>query len=499
MRTKMAMDSSSPHCPDAAASGWRAWLSGQRSRLLFVAFFALFLVYGSFRQRYIWGVDSFGYFQLGKLFSEGRVFLPLPYASPHATALVPWGFTLVPGTEHARPDYPPGFPLLLGIGHWLGAPLWVTPFCGMLSGVLLLGLLRTRVSEAVALLMTAAWAVMPLTVYGSTMVMSDLVAATTLLGGLWAFRRGRPALAGWLFVLSVAVRPTDALFLLPFSLTLRAERATLRLFVHLAVAGLLYAAYNTALFGAPWRTGYGNVWGSMSPKVFPEFAGFFLATTWKLLTPVVILFAAVALLRPSRERAFLALWPLTLIVFYSFWESGGADKWWWLRFILPGLPMVFLLAAEGCELSREWLAARVGRPTVWRVATLVVLALPPFFYLRFGLSQDDLWKRDIGRVNYDMVLRVEADLPPGALVGTLEHASSLALYTQLTPFVPVDPRAADLVAEALEQGRRVFLLPEPWQRENPYVASIFRRFAAREVARYDSPWHDLVLYELSRR
>lgn len=491
------MDSPTPDRPTPHATDWRSWLVGQRGRVLWFAAFVLFLVYGSFRQRYIWGVDSFGYFGFGRLLSEGRLFLPLPYESPHAAALVPWGFKLI-GT-HAVPEYPPGFPLLLAIGHMLRAPLWVTPFCGVVSCALLFRLLRLRTTFGVALLLTAGWALMPLTVYGSTMLMSDLVAATVLLGGLLAFRLERFALAGWILGLSVAVRPTNALFFLPFCLLLRMDRGSLRFVLNVAGAAALYALYNTVLYGAPWRTGYGNVGSSFSLEIFPQFFAFFLTTTWSLLTPIVIVPALLAFRRPTRERFFLLLWPLVLMAFFACWEAGGADKWWWARFILPGLPMLFLLAADGWEFAHEWWTARLGRPGLARALTLLALAAVPFLGVRFGLAQGDLWLRNTGQVNYELVRQVEAAVPPGALVGSLEHASSFTLYTQLTPFVPVHRESVALIDEALASGRRVFLLPEPWQRENPYIVTIFARFGVREVARYDSPWRDLTLYELTRR
>ncbi len=491
------METPTPDHSSPPPTDWRAWLAAQRGRLLWFAAFVLFLVYGSFRQRYIWGVDSFGYFGFGRLLSEGRLFLPLAYESPHAAALVPWGFKLT--GAHVVPEYPPGFPILLAIGHLLRAPLWVTPFCGVVSCALLFRLLQLRTSFGFALLLTAAWAMMPLTVYGSTMLMSDLVATTVLLGGLLAFRLERFALAGWILGLSVAVRPTNALFFLPFCLMLRLDRATLRFLLNLAGAAALYAVYNTMLYGAPWRTGYGNVGSSFSVSIFPQFFAFFLTTTWSVLTPIVVVPALLAFRHPTRERVFLLLWPLVLMAFFACWEAGGADKWWWARFILPGLPMLFLLAADGWEFVQHWCAQRLGRPAIVRALSVLTLAALPFLYVRFGLEQRDLWLRDTGRVNYELVHRVEATVPAGALVGSLEHASSFALYTQLTPFVPVHRESVALIDEALANGRRVFLLPEPWQRENPYIVTIFQRFAVREVARYDSPWRDLVLYELTRR
>jgi hypothetical protein len=478
--------------PPPAGSGMSPAL---RSRILFWAGLVLFLIYGAFRQRYIWGVDSFGYFQLGKLFSEGRVFLPLDFPTEAKAALSPWGFR-VDALGRAIPDYPPGFPLLLAIGHLVRAPLWVTPAIGVLSCWLIFQLLRERAGELTSWLLTSAWAVMPLTVYGSTMLMSDLAATTAVLAGYLAWKRRSPAAAAWLLGLSFMIRPTNVLFLGPLLVVLPRDRSALRLFLHLAAPCALYALYNHLLYGAPWRTGYGNVAGHLSIAVVPETAKFFLSTTWTLLTPILLGFAAAALTRPNRERIFLLLWALVFVGFYSFWIGGGTDKWWWARFILPGFPALFLLAADGVELARSRLAD-VGR---WpALLPWVLLAILPGQYLRFGAAQDDLWVRTIGVPNRELVRQVEAALPPGALIGSLEHASSFLLYSHLTPFVSMQPDAPRLIEDALRQGRKVYVLPEPWNQDHPRIREILRRFSPREAGHFDTPWPNQTLFELSLR
>lgn len=473
-----------------------AWLTPElRSRLLFWCGVGLLLVYGAFRQRFIWGVDSFGYFQLGKLFSEGRIFLPLEFATEALKPLAPWGFR-VDELGRAIPEYPPGFPLLLALGHLVRAPLWVTPCIGVASCWILWQLLRERASAPTAALLTLAWALMPLTVYGSTMVMSDLAATTAVLGGYLAWRQGHLALAAWIFGFSFTVRPTNVLFFLPLLLVLPRDRSSLKLLLHLAVPCALYALYNHLLYGAPWRTGYTNVGAQFSREVVPQVAAFFLSTTWTQLTPLLLAFAGLAFARPTRERVFLLLWPLTFITFYSFWASGGTDKWWWARFILPGLPALFLLAADGVETLRTFLTRR---NPLWAALPWVLLLLLPGQYLRFGLAQSDLWTRETGAPNRALVDQVATLLPPGALIGSLEHASSFYLYTRLTPFVSVQIETPQLVEGALRQGKRVFLLPEPWNETHPLITRLHERFGHREIARLHTPWPDQKLYELTLR
>ncbi|MBI3886893.1 MAG: hypothetical protein HY302_14365 [Opitutae bacterium] len=492
-----------PPGPAPARSLIRSMLPTGRLRenLVLAACLALFLIYGSFRQRYVWGVDSYGYYQLGKLFSEGRLFLPVEWSGSARAALVPLGFSLAGGGLHAVPNYPPGFPLLVALGQLVRAPMWVTPFLGVVSCLVLFALLRDRVREGTTWLFTLAWAFMPLTVYGSTLMMSDLVAATTLMGGLLSYRRGHVAAAAWIFGLSIAVRPTNLLFFAPFALVLRPDRRTLLLALHLAAPCALYGWYNSHLYGAPWRTGYGDVWGNLRPEFFPAHFAFYLTAGVAILSPLIAALAVCGLVPWTREKLFLALWPGTLVVFYSFWAGGGIDRWWWARFILPGLGAVFLLAAGGFETAgrwfeRWWPGARAG---LARMALGIAVFSLPLYYVHYGRSQNDLWQRDTGSIYYEVVRRVGLIAPPGSLVGSVELTSTFRLYSGQIPFVPIEATAPDLIGQALAQGRRVYLIPEPWNATHPVILEIERRFQAREIARFDFIWNGLPVLELSAR
>lgn len=463
-----------------------------------VAGVALFAIYAAFRQRAIWGADSFGYFELGKLFSEGRVHLPLAFSAAEFPAIVPPGFT-VNGAGLVVPGYPPGFPLLLAVGHLLGVPMFVAPALGVVSCWLLWQLLRDRLDAPAAAAFTFAWAFMPLTVLGGTMAMSDGVAATVLLGVLLAHQRGKMAACGWLLALAIAVRPTNALFVGPFALLGRLDRAHLRLAGHLALAGAVYGAYNIWLYGAPWRTGYGDVASGLQSALLPSHLAFFLRESWHVLSPVIVILAALGLAPLHRRKLALLLWPAILALFYACWDAGGIDRWWWTRFLMPGLPMVFLLAADGFERLRAWWTARAAPIRRRLVANVLVgvIALLPVYYVMFGLGRRDLWQRDTGLVNHEVVAKVARLAPPGSLVGTIEHASTCLLETDLVPFSPIDDSALRLVTRALAEGRRVFVLLEPWNADSTTVRQLLQRHHAREIAHYPELWNGLPLYELT--
>ena len=109
------------------------------------------------------------------------------------------------------------------------------------------------------------------------------------------------------------------------------------------------------------------------------------------------------------------------------------------------------------------------------------------------------WCHDKGVASYQLVRQVAAFAPKGSLVGSVEHASSCLLYTELVPFLSNHPQSPELIAWALAHGRRVYLIPEPWSSTEPVTMEIKRRFLVREVARCRSPWNLLPVYELSAR
>jgi hypothetical protein len=133
------------------------WIATRLFRLcFFVLLAAAFCVYAYYRRRFIGACDWYGYFQLGRLFGEGRVFLDTPLPPDIYPSIVPLGFS-VAGT-HVLPQYPPGYPLLLGIASWFGAELFVTPVIGLASILLIYFAAREFAERWIALAVAAIWA-----------------------------------------------------------------------------------------------------------------------------------------------------------------------------------------------------------------------------------------------------------------------------------------------------------------------------------------------------
>ena len=75
----------------------------------------IFVIYATFRQRYVGATDWYGYYQQGELLKTGRVFLPTAFPCDQFPAIVPFGYVVA--GRHAVPQYTPGFPLLLALGR----------------------------------------------------------------------------------------------------------------------------------------------------------------------------------------------------------------------------------------------------------------------------------------------------------------------------------------------------------------------------------------------
>jgi hypothetical protein len=458
----------------------------------------VFVIYATFRQRHVGATDWYGYYQQAELLKTGRVFLPTALPCDQFPAIVPFGYVLM-GT-HAVPQYTPGFPLLLALGSYAGLTFFVTPIIGLISCLLMFFLVRDLTDRWTAAVFTLAWAFLPIVVFGSTTLMSDLVAATAVMGAYLAYRRGQLLLSAWVLGFSFCVRPTNVFFLAVFLLPLARDRRLIRYGLYLLGPVLLYSLYNYAIYGSPLRTGYADIRTDLTPAVFNQHFGFYLWYTLAQCTPVIIGLALWGLRPFNREKLFFVLWFAVFLLFYCFWLSGG-DRWWWTRFLLPGYPAIFLLAACGFARLRDRWRESTSTPAWrdWRVIVLfAAVAVLPAWQIHFGAKQKDLWERNKGHGYHDIVEQVAALAPAGSFVGSVEFGGSFNIYTSLTGFVSVFDTTPSLIREVLRQQREVYLLVEPWNVNHPNILDLQSRFHAEKIAEIPAAgWGKLPLYRLT--
>jgi hypothetical protein len=447
------------------AGGSRTW----RRVVAVLLLLLLFGVYARYRQRWVGACDWYGYYAEAQLFTQGHLDMPLKLDVARYPAAAPLSYEACDG--RAVPQYPPGFPLLLAAGMLVGVQHFVTPLCALLSVCLLYLLLIRRVSRFTAVLFCGMWALFPIVLWGAGNIMSDLPAALGLMVCYYFFDREKPAAAGLAFAFAVAIRPTNVLFGLLLLPLFREWRMFFRFAVPAALGGSVYAAYNWHLFGAPWRTGYSYAFSLLSQKVFSHHSAFYGMTALRQLTPLLALPALWAVVRRRSRSVFLLAWFLVFWVYYSFWEPG-ADAWWYVRFLLPGLPALFLLAADGWEDIRGSIEKARPRwaPAVRTAMVLLALALVVWF-VRFS-THERLFTRATGKAYWQIARSAIAAIPADALVGSFETSGALRLYGGFETFRSIYPGSEVLIADALAGGRRVYLVVEPGIRKNPKLLGL---------------------------
>lgn len=433
----------------------------------------LFVLYARFRQRWVGACDWYGYYAEAQLFTQGHLDMPLELDVARYPAAAPLSYEVFNG--RAVPQYPPGFPLMLAAGMLVGIEHFVTPLCALASVWLLYLLLIRRVSRLTAVLFAGMWALFPIVLWGAGNIMSDLPAALGLMVCYYFFDREKPATAGLAFAFAVAIRPTNALFGLLLLPLFREWRTFIRFAVPAALGGSLYGAYNWHLYGAPWRTGYSYALSSLTSKVFPHHVVFYGTTALKHLTPLLVLPALWAVVRRRSGSVFLLAWSLVFWIYYSFWEPG-ADAWWYVRFLLPGLPALFLLAADGWEEIRGSIEkARPRWAPAARTATVVLALALVVWFVRLSM-QERLFTRATGKAYWRAARSAIGVIPSDALVGSFETSGALRLYAGFETFRVIYPGAEVLIKDALAGGRKVFVVVEPGIRQNPRVVEILATY-----------------------
>jgi hypothetical protein len=466
--------------------------------LVFAALLAgCFLVHLRYNQRYIGAVDWYGYYQEGLLFKSGRATLPTELPAATYPSVVPFGYSV---TEAGKvvPQYPPGFPLLIAAAAVFGLQFYLMPLVGLASCLVLFQLIRDLTGDRItAALYAVLWAFFPIVVFGSTTMMSDLVAALFVLLSYLLYRRGQVFWSAFALAFALAVRPTNVLYLLVFGFVLLRDRKLIRYGLCMILPGMIYGLYNNSLFGAPWRTGYFDIRGDLVGEVFWPHLGFYLLQILLQFSPLVLLLCVWGFRKPRGEKVFFVAWLAVFLLFYCFWRSGG-DRWWWTRFLLPGFAPVFLLSALGFSRVRALIAEKwpAGpRRLAAQCALFGLIGVTPVYYVQFGFYQHDLWSTNKGYAYYQVVREMEQIAPAGSYVGSVEFAGSFRLYSKLGSFLSVHDNSPKLVDHLFAEGRAAYLIVEPWNKTNGVVLELMKKYSAEKVRTIDI-WGGVPVYRL---
>lgn len=368
------MSNPNPPGPSIPAPRWFTWVA-----LAALAGYAVFVFLNMAIAA--GGSDSSGYLNSAKLFADGRtrteLRLPAEIAALPEVArnvFTPLGFQPVGDKTKISPTYPTGLPLQFALAGkimgWQSGPAVFIAGCACLTVWLCyrigrqLGLTYELAAAGAAILGAC-----PVFLFSSFQALSDMPAALWCLLSLYCALRAREA-ANWAaacglaYSMAVLVRPTNLLFAPALLIVLGLHPGRLARFVAAGIpaAGWL-AWYNNYQYGGPFDSGYGPILTAFELHYgWPTLVHF---SKWLaiVLPAAVLLLPFCALAHPAtRERGFLALAVAFVAIggLYLFYNISH-EVWWCLRFILPVLPALILMAMLGTEAVARGPGARWPR------------------------------------------------------------------------------------------------------------------------------------------
>ena len=464
---------------ERAADG--QWLHGWISRVLPLAVpvamgLAVYLGvhYGSFAAA---GSDSYGYLSQARLWLHGIPRVEQPWVQDFAWKNREWIFSPL-GYRPFSPDgtivptYPAGLPILMAL--FLGAlgengPFYVVPILGALAVAFtyLLGKEATgsRTVSALAAVMLLA---SPVFLTHVLVPMSDVPAAAgwTLMVVLVLKERTLPA--GVVAGVTLLIRPNLVFMALVPVFAWRRKREPLIRYAMGVVPGLAAAmVINTFLYGGPLSTGYGPLLESYSLLSLPGNVRNYLVWLVQTQTPLVLL-ALVPLfvrgaVRDDRDglspRACLAAVVGLMLLSYIFYATF--NHWFYLRFLLPAYPALFVLVAA----ALRWLSLKLPvEARVPAVALICAVMIP------FGVNvarRENVFNVAAYEQRHVRAAReVQSRTPANAIVLSVQHSGSVRYYADRITLRydwleenGLDPALRDIAAK----GRRAFLVVDDWE------------------------------------
>jgi hypothetical protein len=491
-----------------AALAWRlayrdrleVWLQARRgllrkAGLLLAAAAALGLVaagilYGS---RTAAASDPSGYVSQSALWARGPLKVDQRFAStlpwPKASqSLTPLGYR-VAADGAMVPTYAPGVPLLMALGRQVGAcgPYLVGPVCGALLVLFTFQLGRPVFGAAAATIAAILVACSPVVVFMSLVPMADVPAATFWVGALAIAVGGsapRAFAAGILTAIAILIRPNLVpLAVFPWLMVMvrtpgwRDRVIRTALFAVASIPGALGVAWvNNTLYGSPLTSGYGDLgpgfsleYAATNIRRYPAwwlesqgpFAFVFLASFWFWRKN-----------RPMRhEFLVLAGFAVTLWLLYLFYLPFEA--WWFLRFLVPAVPFVFLLCADA-------VVQAAGQSATVRVVALAAFTVIIAAHVSRFIDTRDILGTGKGERRYlEPALHLASTIPPDAVIVAMQHSGSLRYYTGrlILRWDELDPSWLDrAVAFLRARGIATYLVAESWEEEQ-----IRSRFAGQQT------------------
>lgn len=447
------------------------------------------------------GADAYGYVSQAALWAEGHLSAPDPLASVAALvgpAAAPLGYRAAATPGFLVPTYPAGLPIAMAFAMKIGGASGMYFVVPLLSGlaVWLTFLLGVRVGGERAGVVAAIFiAFSPIFVFQSLEPMSDVPVTAWWLLAWWCALSPRPAaaIAGGLAVsAAVLTRPNLVPLAMVLGCVVAVQTPRLRrvaLFSVGMIPGCLaVGALNAFWYGNPFLSGYGalsNLYlGSRAIPNLHQYAAWLI----ELHTGAILLATAGPFVaRAKGTAAAMVAFFVFLLGCYLFYFVY--DTWPFLRFLLPGIPLLLVLASTSMVALFERLPLRIRGTMVFLTCTLAAMT--------YVLTADRLHVFNIQTAEHRYVAvgeYVDALLPPNAVVVTVIQSGSVRLYGR-RPTLRWDLLPPDRLDETLDGVRSAgyvpYLLLESWEddqfRERFRTTSVVGSVDWRSVLEYYGP------------
>jgi len=424
----------------------------------------------------IGGADSYGYVSASRLIASGRLIDAAPIAdwisAPNRLAIAsPLGWAPAPDGSGIVPTYPIGVSTLMAVFRLIGGPsavFFVSPAAAIVTLYVVYRLARKWFDDDTGLFAAAIVAWNPLLIVYAKQPMSDVSATMWIMIALaLAVRISMISAFGAGLAAGAAVITRPALLIGAAMMPLIAYRGEpgqkfrrlMSASAGLATGVLIQMAIQQHLFGSPFSTGYGSAEALFSLshlttnlKIF--FVRYGLDVVGPLWIPGLIIGFFAAKPEPRSAPAVVFCGVLAPYLFYL-----PFDHWETLRFLLPGIVPLTLIAATGLmHIAR---VSRKPSVTAAMVAVmLIVIAGRSESVLRHGSA----WQIASLEARYPLAGEwINVNTPATSVVLANQHSGSLRWYgkRQTLRWDFIDPpRLTTIVRELQSHGATVYVALE---------------------------------------
>jgi hypothetical protein len=456
------------------------------------------------------GSDSSCYVLQAEAFARGQATLSNPVArvlpdAPNAV-FAPIGFLPSPreyGT--AVPICAPGLAIAMALVYLVhpAAVFLVVPVCAALLVWLTFLYGRRLDGELTGACAAVLIACSPIFLYQAVQPMSDVPAAAAWLAALVLTSRGDRAgaiVGGMYAAIAILIRPNLALLTIPLLFLKKGtapisspEKGDSPLFLGAVVPGVaVLLALNFVRYGGVFASGYGDAGTLFSVDRVAQNLARYPRWILETQTPFVLLALAApwALRHPVRTRlAWVSLASIALLL-ATYLAYTVFDDWWYLRFLLPALPLALAMSVAVLRVLAGGMPASAGR-----FALSVVTAALAVWYIQVARDRrvtdlQALESRFARAGDY-----AGRSLPANAVVLAVQESGSIRFHGRRDTIVwdAIPDEALDAYLDRLRAAGHVPYIALEDQEEERFRL----RFARQRAGALD--WRPLVELPAPRR